>query len=233
MEKSYRLTSLFFVLILFVVLWGFYRTYFSFFPNFSGFQTAQHFHGIMMMLWLLMLIVQPLLILSGRTSWHRVLGKTSYVIAPLVALSIYLVTRMSYYKLLPEAGEIPAIGSGALQFPLMIAFLLFWGLAIRNRRVTPVHMRYMIGTSVLMIGPGLGRALIIYFGYPFDTAVNIVNYLAMAIIAVLMIIDLARKKSFSTYLTILITLICCHLIFIFRAGSFWQTVGGWIARNLY
>ena len=233
MQNTYRLTSLFFTAILLVVLWGFYRTYFMHFPGFNGFQTAQHFHGVMMMVWLFMLIVQPILIVSGKTSLHRLLGKTSYLIAPLVALSIFFVTRMSYYKILSEAGEVPAIASGALQFPLMIAFLIFWALAIWNKADSYVHMRYMIGTSVLMIGPGLGRALIVYFGYPFESAVNNVDYIVMGIVALLMVIDILRKHNYKPYLTILITLICCHLIFTNSAGVFWQTVGGWIARSLY
>jgi len=33
-----------------------------FFPKFQGFRHEQHFHGIMMLVWMIFLIIQPLLI---------------------------------------------------------------------------------------------------------------------------------------------------------------------------
>jgi hypothetical protein len=73
MEKSqaipYRGISLFFVLVMAIITWGFYKTYIIFFPSFTGFNNVQHFHGAMMVTWMLFLIVQPLLIRSGQNNY--------------------------------------------------------------------------------------------------------------------------------------------------------------------
>lgn len=49
MERTYKNVGLFFIFILLVVVWGFYRTYFGLFPNFTGITTLQHFHGAMLL----------------------------------------------------------------------------------------------------------------------------------------------------------------------------------------
>ena len=167
MEKSlaipYRGISLFFVLILAFVTWGFYKTYLIFFPSFTGFNNVQHFHGAMMMAWMIMLITQPLLIRSGKVTIHRAIGKLSYVIAPLLVVSIFLVSRMVYQRPEPVLPHEERIAMIALSIPYLVAFAIFYSLAIINRKETYKHMRYMIGTSFLMIAPGLGRGLIINF----------------------------------------------------------------------
>jgi hypothetical protein len=85
----YGRISLFFVIVLAFITWGFYKTYIIFFPSFTGFNNLQHFHGAMMMIWMGFLIVQPLLIRSGKVTTHRAVGKLSYVIAPLLMVSIF------------------------------------------------------------------------------------------------------------------------------------------------
>jgi len=60
---------------------GFSKSYIRFFPQFDGFNAAQHFHGMVMIGWLLMLLVQPILILKGKTKLHRRIGTLSYVLA--------------------------------------------------------------------------------------------------------------------------------------------------------
>jgi hypothetical protein len=156
----YRGISLFFIFVMALITWGFYKTYLIFFPSFSGFNNVQHFHGAMMMIWMLLLIVQPLLIRSGKLAIHRMIGKLSYAIAPLLIVSIFLVSRMVYHRPEPVTHQ-EKIAMIALSIPFLAGFIVFYSLAIINRRETPRHMRYMIGTSFLMIAPGLGRALIV------------------------------------------------------------------------
>lgn len=233
MEKTYKLTSLFFGLVLLVIFWGFHRTYTVFFPKFEGFQTVQHVHGALMMTWMLMLITQPLLILSGKAQVHRLIGKISYVIAPLVVISIFLVMRMSFYHQ-KETLPLPVAQGGIfLQIPMMIAFLVMYLLAIGNKHRTSHHMRYMIGTSFLMIGPGLGRALIIYFGVPFQEAVFYADYLVMAIAATLLITDLVNKRPWVPYTVVLSLLVFCHVLFAERMSAPLQTVAQWFTTTLF
>ncbi|HEV8283090.1 MAG TPA: hypothetical protein VGQ09_02205 [Chitinophagaceae bacterium] len=73
-SKFIMVTIIGIILLLVIVHVGFYKTYIQFFPTFDGFKTVQHFHGMMMIGWLLMLILQPFLILKGKTKLHRRVG---------------------------------------------------------------------------------------------------------------------------------------------------------------
>jgi hypothetical protein len=233
MEKSYRLVSLFFVCILLVLFWGFYRTYFMFFPGFKGFKTTQHFHGLLMLTWMVMLIVQPLLIASGRTALHKMIGKLSYVIAPLMMISIFMVLKMAYFSALEKMGKEPALGGISLQLPGLITFAIFYGLAIWNKNRTAYHMRYMIGTGLLMIGPGLGRALIIYFGQPFPMGVTLSDYFIIALAALLLVIDLVRKGPWVPYTIVLTLSVISHFLFANQMSPWWQSFATWFSGAFF
>lgn len=229
----YRQISLFFVIILGLVTWGFYKTYLIFFPSFEGFSTTHHFHGAMMMTWMCILIAQPLFIRAGKTAIHRMIGKFSYLIAPLLMISIFLVTRISYLRPVPGLSHEDKIGEIALSTPYIPAFAILYCLAIINRSNTYNHMRYMIGTSFFMIGPGLGRALIVYFGKTLDQSVDFTDLLSIGIVAILMLNDLLRKRSYKAFAIVLAVLICIHITWESRYTEIWQSIGEFIAKNLF
>lgn len=184
------------------------------------------------MIWILMLIVQPLLIRAKNISLHRIVGKASYFIVPLLLLSIFIVSKISYYKVLPAAPQ-QAIAEIALNIPALFAFALLYGLAIREKKRPLIHMRYMLGTSLLLIGPGLGRALIIYFHVPFPDAVIYTYYLIMAIAFLLLTADLINKKSIVPYSITLLLMILVYLSWQLREGTVWQFIGGKFAAIFY
>jgi hypothetical protein len=237
MEQSnaipYRRISLFFILLLGVVTWGFYKTYLVFFPSFEGFTMTHHFHGAMMMIWICFLIVQPLLISSGKTNIHRAIGKLSYLIAPLLMVSIFLVSRIGYLRPVPDMSHEDKIAEIALSTPYIPAFAIIYCLALYNRHHTYNHMRYMIGTSLFMIGPGLGRVLLVYFGKTLDQAVDFTNYLSIGIAATLMLNDMFRKKSYKAFAIVLLVVGCLHITWESRNTGLWQRVGEFIAGNLF
>jgi len=229
----YGRVSLFFFLILLVVTWGFYKTYIIFFPSFQGFRPVQHFHGAMMMIWMALLIIQPLLIRAGRLSIHRLIGRLSFIIAPLVVLSMFLITKFSYYKPVPPLSHQEKIGGLALQAIDIAQFALFYCLAIINRRNTYNHMRYMIGTAVMMIGPGLGRAFIVYYNIPFDAAIAYIFYVEIAVCAAFLLSDILRKGSFRANAIVLSAIVVHFLLWEFRLHQPWQSIGGLIAAYLF
>ena len=134
MESAYKNLSIFFIIMLSFIVLGFFRTYFSLFPTFNGITTIQNFHGITLLCWFAMLIIQPMLIRYGKYKWHRILGKASYILMPLVLISLYLTVRGGYIrhtKELPD--EIDSLtGALALDFGNIIAIALFYILAIRK-----------------------------------------------------------------------------------------------------
>ncbi|PSR54978.1 hypothetical protein AHMF7605_16440 [Adhaeribacter arboris] len=232
MERAYNYIYLFFISILLVVVWGFWKTYIVFFPSFQGFGYTHHMHGLLMMMWILMLIVQPLLIRAGKLSLHRAVGKASYVVVPLLLLSIFMVGKISYNKMIPASPQ-QAIASTAQIIPALFAFAVLYGLAIWKKKKSRIHMRYMLGTSLLMIGPALGRVQIIYFNVPFLEAVDYANYLIMAIAFLLLVSDIFQKKPVAPYLITLLVMVVGHLAWQFRDGFLWQAVGENFAAIFY
>jgi hypothetical protein len=214
--------SLLFTTILLVIIIGFYQTYLVNFPKFQGFHYEQHFHGLMMLLWMVLLIVQPLLMRSKKYQIHRFIGKLSYIIAPLLILSIFLVSKMVYHRTIATQSLQVSLASVVLGIPDMFAFILFYYLAIFNTRNMANHMRYMIGTAFLMIGPGLGRLLITRFHWPFEMAVPATTYLILAVSLVLLVIDIRRKNNYRPYLVIFSTLVILQLLWYFRFSDIWQ-----------
>ncbi len=229
MEKSYKSISFFFAGILICALIGFHQTYTMRFPAFEGLTSVHHFHGAMLMAWFGMLIVQPLLIHYHKREWHRQLGKISYILLPMVLFSIFLVTKAQYLRNISSLPREVVIGGLALDIPDILVFGFFYGLAMFYRKNAAFHMRFMIGTSLLMIGPGLGRALIIYGGIPFPVAVVYTMYVSELIALIFIIRDFIKGNAIKPYLIILLSLLFLHLCWSFQMTPVWQAFGQWFA----
>ena len=190
----------------------------------------QHFHGLMLLSWFAMLIVQPLLIRYNKPVWHKNLGKISYLQIPLLLFSIFLVSRGQFLR---NATTIPReqnIGGLALDLPDIFAFATFYILAMVNKKNTAYHMRYMIATSLLMLGPGTGRAFIIYGGIPFPQAIEYSTILTEIITLALIIYDVVKKNPYKPYVVALVVLAFMHLTWEFQLSNWWQAFGGKFAE---
>ncbi len=214
--------SLFFTTILLIVILGFYQTYLIFFPNFQGFSHEQHFHGIMMLIWMIFLIIQPLLIKDRLFQIHRIIGKISLIAAPLMILSIFLVSKMVYERSIATLTLQETLASMVLGITNMFAFMLFYYLAVFNSRNMAIHMRYMIGTALVMLGPGLGRLLGVRFHLQGDLPVHITYFLAIAIALVFLVLDIRKKNNYRPYLVVLIALVFLEVLWQFKFHGIWQ-----------
>ena len=226
------------IVFLFIGIWlcaiiGFHKTYTIHFPQFGGFQWEQHFHGAMLMSWFLMLIIQPLLIRYNKRNIHRTLGKLGYILAPLVCYSIFLVTRMVFLREIKTRPMESVLGQLSLDIPTIFIFGLFFALAMINRKDAAVHMRYMIATSLLMIGPGVGRALIIFGGIPFPIAVSVVYYISETLAIFFLLNDIRKGNNFKPFLTITIILIINHFCWGFQNASWWQSIAKWFVTHAF
>jgi len=130
---------------------GFYPGYFSQFPRFARSGWQVHFHLVTILAWLTLLVAQTWLAATGRIERHRALGRWSYALVPLIALGFVLVTHFGQHRHREPALIGAAFFDGSL-------FLLFYVLAIVNRRNTAHHSRYMLLTAVALINAPLGRA---------------------------------------------------------------------------
>ncbi len=93
-------------------------------------------------------------------------------------------------------------------------------------------MRYMIGTALLMIGPGLGRALIIYFSVPFPVAVTSVLILQTACALALLLMDISQRRNYTAFAVVFLVSLLGLLAWQFRMGAVWQSIGELFARMM-
>jgi hypothetical protein len=234
MDKVYRNTAIFVALIIVGVQWGFYRVYTSEFPDFKDNPTIDHIHGALMMTWMVLLVVQPLLISTGRANLHRQLGKISYVLGPILIISLFLIGKTGYWNDL--AKKVPVIEvhtNMALDIRGLVCFAIFWALAMINRKNSAAHMRYMIATSILAIGPGVGRGLISEFGFSFHDSLTVTDVVELAIPAVCLAYDIYKKKDYRPWLTITILMLLSAILWQVKYSDGWQAFAAKYAALFY
>jgi len=175
------------------------------------------------MSWLVLLMVQPLLIKTGRTQLHRTIGKVSYVLGPLIIIFLFLVGKGSYWRSIGKFPEHGILADIVLDSRGFISFAIFWALAMLYRKDSASHMRYMIATGILAIGPGMGRGLINSFGVEFGTALTITDLIDLAIVGFLLGYDIYKNKNYKPFLVVFIVFLIGAFLWQVRDSDAWQS----------
>jgi hypothetical protein len=145
----------FFAGFLALALVAFWPTYLSKPTQSSGYT---HFHAAAATSWMVLLILQSWAIGSRRVALHRLSGKASYGLAPLLVLSVIL---LAHDRIKGLTGADYALQTYILylQVSLALLFALSYGLAIWNRRSVARHSRFMVCTALTLVDPVLIRIL--------------------------------------------------------------------------
>ena len=122
-----------------------------------------HVHGIALLLWCLLLIVQPYLIRTKRNGLHKQVGKFSYLLVPIIAYS-----TVDLYKF--RLRELTALSTRDYLFTAsvlnaLLTFLIFYGLAIYFRKSPAIHARYMVCTVFALFTAVIDRIIRFYFSF--------------------------------------------------------------------
>lgn len=146
----------YFAAMFLVALVAFWPSYLSKAPAESSAYT--HVHAFLAASWMVMMAAQPVLIRTRRLAWHRLVGRASYVLAPLFVVSVVL---LGHSRIKGATGEAFAIQTYVLylQTSLTVLFALSYALAIATRRVVALHARFMACTALTMIDPVVIRLL--------------------------------------------------------------------------
>ena len=146
------------VLLLGVAVFGFWKPYFA---RLGAAQALTHLHAAAMLAWIGMLVAQPLLMRARRRAWHRWLGRASYVVVPLIAITALALAQTRIRAAPPQAlafqQTILYLGVSGTAMLLTV-----WGLGVLHRRDPALHARYMAGTALTLLDPVLARILIFW-----------------------------------------------------------------------
>lgn len=150
-----------------VMIAGFWIPYLSGFPQFDPQITpAVHVHAALLFCWVALLVIQPLAIRRGAFATHRLLGRLSYGLMPLIGLFAIAMIRKEYREQI--GGGVPVAAAIAAQYLAcaQLGFLCaFYSLAIRSILHGDVsrHLRYMVCTAFVLLPAGLARTLGYWF----------------------------------------------------------------------
>lgn len=159
------------------VFLGFARTYYlkTIFPT-PAFPLLFHIHGALFTGWMLLLVLQTSLVVSGRTELHRRLGWIG------ISLVVPMLVTGSLVALAAARGEGPisaAVRRGELTWapvaitPMemllnnlttMVLFGVFTGAGLAMRRRPDAHKRFMVLATIGLLPAAIGRAVITLFG---------------------------------------------------------------------
>lgn len=154
----YRASPFFFIALLALAIPAFWPSYL--FPKKYEADWHVHLHGIAMFLWMLLLIAQASLIRARSFAAHRALGKTSFVLAPVIVASTALLAN---YRMRAGLND-ELVYFFYVQVALLVQFTAAYSLAILERRTPAAHMRFMVCTALAMVDPILARVLFNHFG---------------------------------------------------------------------
>lgn len=143
------------------VFLGFARSFFlrPWFPDTPApAETIFYVHGAVFTTWLVLLVLQPCLVASGRTDLHRKAGW----FGALLAVAMLLLGTVGALIAARRATGFIGIPIPPLQFlviPIfdMVLFASFVGLAIAKRHDAQSHKRLMLLASINLITAGIAR----------------------------------------------------------------------------
>jgi hypothetical protein len=229
-----RNTILGMLMVFIIVHIGFHATYIKYFPSFNEFTWLHHIHGALMASWVFLLVLQPVLIYNRKFAAHRFLGKLSYVISPLMVISMLIIARVSYHKWVGEFGSVEVFSWQSVTWMQLLMFVLFYSLAIFYKKDTVRHMRFMIGTAIIMVGPSLSRILNAYLDISSEIDLELIPlYFKTGLAAALLSLDLIKNKDWMPYSMMLFSFLFANLDYHASYSEAWQSIGRFVVEWLY
>jgi hypothetical protein len=211
------------LVITFVAFWP---TYFA--PGLSSSSFYVHLHAITAASWMILLIIQPLLIRRYNFDAHRAAGRISYVLVPILLVSMVLLAN---YRLRSVPEEVYRLQTYVLylQFSLAGLFAISFILATIYKKEAEVHARFMICTALTLIDPVFARA----FFWMDPKTVEYHQYLTYGLtdLLFLVLIFLERRNSrerwvFPLMLAVFVLMQIPALLWLTDWPA-WQSVASW------
>jgi hypothetical protein len=145
--------------VLLVVVSGFWVTYFQ---QIDSVPLAFHVHAFTATSWLLLLIAQSVAIHRRANALHKLMGRASFVLFPLLLLGFAMIIDVSANRyasgeseFIAYVGPSFAIGMGIA----IAAYLVLFYQALRHRRNVKLHAGYMLATPLILFESPVSRLI--------------------------------------------------------------------------
>ena len=222
MMHAYRNTAVYLALTLPIVVLGFWPTYFS---VLGTARLSIHTHSLLMVLWVVMLMTQARLARAGPMSWHRGIGKSSYVIAPLM---LWFGVVVSHESIQRGTGTVTPDELQLLTFPLggLLSFAVTYSLAIFYRRQRELHSRFMISSGLAVMGGAIIRVYLFWVpGMGTLGLAGNANFITLELLTGLLLWrDWRLGGPRAPYVVMLLLLGLNHLMFDLAEGWLWWEI---------
>lgn len=162
LEKAlYQKSHIYFIAFFLFMLAGFWLTYFMKISDQENYR--MHLHGVVLISWCILLISQAFLIHRKSYTLHKQIGKSSYVIVPLIALTTIDLFKYRLNELTTLSNRDYLFTASVLM--ALLTFLIFYGLAMYYKRKPILHARYMVCTIFPMFTAIIDRMINSYFTF--------------------------------------------------------------------
>ena len=222
MRQAYFAIAL---LIVGIVAWGFWETYYSQAFARADLPTIVHVHAAVFSLWVLVLLVQAAVVVAGNVRLHRQVGNAGMIYGALV-FSVGLLVSVGAPALRVRAAFYPLEVGGVIalyNLTDMLLFGAFLALAFAYRNRPELHKRWIIAATAALCGAALGRVV------PGNTPQYLLLWLSplLAMIAV----DLATRRRVHWIPVISGALLVVAFFKVpLYSAPIWRDVGGALLR---
>ena len=158
-----------FTLTVFVglTIWAFWDTYWFREPRDYFF--IEHIHALPTMLWCLLITAQTYLVKKEHFHAHRVLGRSAYVLGPLLVITTATIAWGSLTYSTITAGSMYIFSARVF---LLSTFTLFFTLALINRKTPRLHAMWMTASAMILMDPILNRITDNFIDLSYTTGVH-------------------------------------------------------------
>lgn len=191
-----------------------------------------HLHGLITFAWIAFVLLQSVLVATGRTTLHRSLGLAGIALGTLLIFTATQIVVLQLARSLKEGGPSPREFASLLLSTIVLITVLF-GIAIAKVGKPEVHKRLMTLATLVILTPALAR--IIQMLAPSMTRLarnDLAGYASDALVLIVIALDTRRHgKLHPAY-----ELGAAGILFVqlatlaFRTTPAWHDITDWLAR---
>lgn len=158
MERKLTWILIISMVVIILSLAGFFPSYIGNFPQYGDFKWTIHIHFAAFSCWFLLIIIQPILIRKKKFELHKKLGRLSYVLMPILVITILLLRFGKLEEELKESIELASFNT-FLTFADIVSLSGYYLIAVLNSKNLRWHVAFILATTLVAFNPGLARLL--------------------------------------------------------------------------